>query len=57
MPSDPDQDYDEGRSLEAEDSRYWRRRSDPAEDWCQECDRFGSECRCDPDDLHEEEAE
>ena len=57
MPSDPDQDYDEGRSLEAEDGRYWRRRSDPAEDWCSECDRFGSECRCDPDDLHEEEAE
>jgi hypothetical protein len=57
MPSDPDQDYDEGQSLMAEEAHYWSRRNDPGEQWCRECDKFGEDCRCDPDDLHEEEAE
>ena len=57
MPSDPDQDYDEGHALEAEAHEYWSRRSDPGEQWCRECDKFSEECRCDQDDLHEEEAE
>lgn len=54
MPSDPDQDYDEGQSLMAEEAHYWSRRNDPGEQWCRECDQFGEDCRCDPDGLHEE---
>lgn len=57
MPSDPDQDYDEGRALEAEAHEYWSRRNDPGEQWCRECDKFGEECRCDPEGFHTEEGE
>ena len=46
MPSDPDQDYDEGQALMAEDALYWSRRGDYYEDWCAECDKFGEDCKC-----------
>jgi hypothetical protein len=54
MPSDPDQDYDEGHTLMADADDYWSRRSDPGEYWCRECDRFGEDCRCDPEEAEEE---
>lgn len=54
MPSDPEQDRDEGQYLMAEEAHYWSRRNDPGEQWCRECDKFGEDCRCDPDGLHEE---
>lgn len=53
MPSDPDQDYDEGQALMAEDAEYWSRRNDPGEDWCRDCDKFGEECRCNSDEEDE----
>ncbi len=55
MPSDPDQDYDEGQSLMAEEAHYWSRRNDPGEDWCAECDEFGEDCKCDPDNVNDDE--
>ena len=50
MPSDPDQDYDEGCALEAEANEYWSRRSDPGEQYCRECDRFAEECKCESEE-------
>lgn len=50
MPSDPDQDYDEGCALKAEAHEYWSRRDDPGEDWCPECDQFGEDCKCESED-------
>jgi hypothetical protein len=49
MPSDPDQDRDEAQGMDAEEAHYWERRNDPFEDWCRECDKFGEDCRCDPE--------
>jgi hypothetical protein len=57
MPSDPDQDRDEAQGMDAEEAHYWERRNDPYEDWCSECDKFGEECRCDPEGMQEEEEE
>lgn len=50
MPSDPDQDYDEGQSLMAEDARYWRKVSDPMTEYCDTCGGFYGECDCEEDD-------
>jgi len=55
MPSDPEQDRDEGYALEAEAHEYWSRRADPSEEWCSVCNRFGEDCRCQPDEEDEEE--
>ena len=46
MPSDPEQDRDEAHAITAEDARYWRRRTDPMTEYCDECGGFYGECEC-----------
>jgi hypothetical protein len=46
MPSDPDQDYDEGQALMAEEAYYWERRNDPTTEYCEHCEGFYGECDC-----------
>lgn len=50
MPSDPDQDYDEGRELIGEADEYWSRRGDPGEQYCHECDKFAEDCKCESEE-------
>ncbi len=48
--SDPDQDRDEARGVDAEEARYWSRRSDPMEEYCDECGGFFGECDCEEEE-------
>lgn len=57
MPSDPEQDYDEGLALEAEFQDYWAKRSDPMTQYCDYCEGFYGECQCEEDREAERKAE
>jgi hypothetical protein len=57
MPSDPDQDYDEGCALMAEAEEYWSRRNDPMTEYCEYCEGFYGECDCEEERKADKEAE
>ncbi len=56
MPSDPDQDYDEGQALMAEEAEYWEKRNDPMTEYCEHCEGFYGECDCEEERKADKEA-
>jgi hypothetical protein len=57
MPSDPEQDRDEGHWLEAEEAEYWSKRNDPMTEYCEYCEGFYGECDCEEERKADKAAE
>ena len=57
MPSDPEQDRDEGHWLEAEAHEYWTKRNDPMTQYCEYCEGFYGECDCEEEREADRKAE